>query len=167
MFQRSCNDRGLGPGSEAGPRLDKRGSPRGLGQLVSFFVVVGIRMEQPCSSLVLLLSWGEQVVPSQLLCCSSGRSCLISDASLASPVQWLLLWFCVWVERCESVEERKSCVCLKLNWERQDYSRITKPHIRGHYMHSAGLYVLNNHQTTNNMYYCNPDIILTSWKGVR
>ena len=25
-----CNDRGLGPGSEAGPRLDKRGSPRGL-----------------------------------------------------------------------------------------------------------------------------------------
>ena len=25
-----CNDRGLGPGLEAGPRLDKRGSPRGL-----------------------------------------------------------------------------------------------------------------------------------------
>ena len=25
-----CNDRGLGPGSEAGPRLDKRGSPRGV-----------------------------------------------------------------------------------------------------------------------------------------
>ena len=25
-----CNDRSLGPGSEAGPRLDKRGSPRGL-----------------------------------------------------------------------------------------------------------------------------------------
>ena len=26
----ACNDRGLGPGLEAGPRIDKRGSPRGL-----------------------------------------------------------------------------------------------------------------------------------------
>ena len=58
-----CNDRDLGPGLEAGPRLDKRGSPRGLLQelvsslvVVGSFVVVGIRMEQPCSSLVLLLS---------------------------------------------------------------------------------------------------------------
>ena len=57
-----CNDRGLGPGLEASPRLDKRGSPRGLLQLVSQLVVVGslwllvIRMEQPCSSLVLSLS---------------------------------------------------------------------------------------------------------------
>ena len=52
-----CNDRGLGPGLEAGPWLDKRGSPRGLvSQFVSLLVVVGIRMEQPCSSLVLLLS---------------------------------------------------------------------------------------------------------------
>ena len=31
----ACNDRGLGPGLEAGPRLDKRGSPRGLLQSVS------------------------------------------------------------------------------------------------------------------------------------
>ena len=30
-----CNDRGLGPGLEAGPRLDKRGSPRGLVKLVT------------------------------------------------------------------------------------------------------------------------------------
>ena len=74
-------------------------------------------MEQPCSSLVLLLSWVEQVVPSQLLCCASGWSCLISDASLASPVQWLL-WFCVWVERCESVVERKSLVVCVLGLER-------------------------------------------------
>ena len=29
-----CNDRGLGLGLEAGPRLDKRGSPRGLLQLL-------------------------------------------------------------------------------------------------------------------------------------
>ena len=65
-------------------------------------------MEQPCSSLVLLLSWGEQIVPSQLLCCSSRLSCLISDASLAPPVQWLLLWFCVWAESCESVETMRN-----------------------------------------------------------
>ena len=39
-----CNDHGLGPGLEAGPRLDKRGSPRGLLQLVvswSLLVVCG------------------------------------------------------------------------------------------------------------------------------
>ena len=30
-----CNDRGLGPGLEAGPSLDKRGSPRGLELSVS------------------------------------------------------------------------------------------------------------------------------------
>ena len=78
-------------------------------------------MEQPCSSLVLLLSWGEQVVPSQLLCCSSGLSCLISDASVASPVQWLLLWFCVWAESCESVETMRngSRVCA-WNWTGND-----------------------------------------------
>ena len=36
-----CNDRDLGPGLEAGPRLDKRGSPRGLLQkLVDQLVVV-------------------------------------------------------------------------------------------------------------------------------
>ena len=36
-----CNDRDLGPGLKAGPRLDKRGSPRGLLQkLVDQLVVV-------------------------------------------------------------------------------------------------------------------------------
>ena len=50
-----CNDCGLGPGSEAGPRLDKRGSPRGLLQLVSLLVVVG--------SLWLLVSEWSSLVP--------------------------------------------------------------------------------------------------------
>ena len=35
-----CNDRGLGPGLEAGPRLDKRGSPRGLVKLVCWSLLV-------------------------------------------------------------------------------------------------------------------------------
>ena len=52
----TCNDRGLGPRSEPGPRLDKRGSPRGLLQSVSCqLVVVG--------SLWLLASEWSSLVP--------------------------------------------------------------------------------------------------------
>ena len=35
-----CNGRGLGPGLEAGSRLYKRGSPRGLVSLVSWSLLV-------------------------------------------------------------------------------------------------------------------------------
>ena len=58
----------------------------------------------------------EQVVPSQLLWCASGWSCLISDASLASPVQRLSVVVDLsssgsqWLS--ESFEEQKSCVCV-------------------------------------------------------
>ena len=104
-----CNGRGLGPRLEAGPRLDKRDSPRVVSNRCWSLLLVGS---------LLLLSGVEQNVPAQLLCCASGWSCLISVASLASPVQWLLLWFCFRAESCESVEERKSCVCLELKWER-------------------------------------------------
>ena len=82
-------------------------------------------MEQPCSSLVLLLSWGEQVVPSQLLCCASGWSCLISDASLASPVQWLLSKFCLsWTLWISCRTEVFSRVCAELGATGDDL-RIT------------------------------------------
>ena len=39
-MDRCCNDRGLGPGLEAGPRVDKRGSPRGLVLLVSWSLLI-------------------------------------------------------------------------------------------------------------------------------
>ena len=40
-------------------------------------------------------------------------------ACVSSPVLVVTV-LCFGVERCESVEERKSCVCVELNWERQE-----------------------------------------------
>ena len=65
-----CNGRGLGPGLEAGPSLEKRGSPRGLLQLASWslLVVCGCWSQNGAAlfQFILLLSWVEQVVPAQL-----------------------------------------------------------------------------------------------------
>ena len=109
-WEKQCDGRGLGPRLEAGPRLKKCGSPRGVVRrswsvlLVGSFAVV-VWSGASCSSSVvvlcvwlellvvlLLLSRVEQVAPAQLLCFASGWSRLISDALLASPVQWWL-WF--------------------------------------------------------------------------
>ena len=74
-----CNDRGLGPGLEAGPRLDKRGSPRGLLQLVvswSLLVVCGCWYQN-----------GAALFQFSFVVVLSGASCSISVVVL-----------CVWLE---------------------------------------------------------------------
>ena len=73
-----CNDRGLGPGLEAGPRLDKRGSPRGLVKLVgwSLLVVCGCWSQN-----------GAALFQFSFVVVLSGASCSISVVVL-----------CVWLE---------------------------------------------------------------------
>ena len=117
--QRLCNGRGLGPGLEAGraPGL-KSVALHVVWFSWSLLVVCGWSQNGAVlfQFSLLLLSWVEQVVPAQLLCCSSGLSCLISNASLASQVQRLFLHVLVfklklWLS--ESFEERKSCVVFE------------------------------------------------------
>ena len=114
-----CNDRGLGPGLEAGPSLDKRSSPRGLELSVSQSVV-------SWSLLVVCGCWsqnGAALFRFSFVVVLSGASCSISVVVLcvwlespykrcfacgSSPVVVVLVWC------SKQIVKRKSCV---LDWE--------------------------------------------------
>ena len=101
----TCNDRGLGPGLEAGPRLDKRGSPRGLLQSVSQLVV-------SWSLLVVCGCWyqnGAALFQFSFVVVLSGASCSISVVVLSV---WLELPY----KRCFACGSSPVVVVLCLSW---------------------------------------------------
>ena len=122
-----CNGRGLGPGLEVGPRLEKPGSPRGLlvlslvvhgcwsqngAVLFQFsFAIVVLSGASCSSSVVVLFVWLELPY----------KRCFARVSSLAVVVVVVLcLSWKLWISWGMEVV----CVCLELKWERTGYARV-------------------------------------------
>ena len=102
----SCNDRDLGPGLEAGPRLDKRGSPRGLLQKLvvswSLLVVCGCWYQN-----------GAALFQFSFVVVLSGASCSIS-------VVVLFVWLELPYKRCFACVSSSavvSCCGFVVEWK--------------------------------------------------
>ena len=101
-----CNDRDLGPGLEAGPRLDKRGSPRGLLQKLvvswSLLVVCGCWYQN-----------GAALFQFSFVVVLSGASCSIS-------VVVLFVWLELPYKRCFACVSSSavvSCCGFVVEWK--------------------------------------------------